>query len=60
MAAFRDYRPVIQAGAQRSGRRAGWEADTARVRQVFGWIVSGSWSRPEIHLLRRAARSALL
>ena len=62
MTAFRDYRPVIQTGAQcRDPQRyAARELDDAQLRERFGKIVNKTWGPTERATLRKTASSAML
>ena len=62
MGPFRDYRRVIQAAPRCYDTKlyAATRSQPALLRQVFRSIVERSWDPAEIHMLRKAASSALL
>jgi hypothetical protein len=62
MGPFREYRRVIQAAPRCCDTKlcAATRSQPALLRQVFRSIVERSWDPAEIHMLRKAASSALL
>ena len=62
MGPFRDYRRVIQTAPRCRDTKlcAATRSQPALLRQVFRSIVERSWDPAEIHMLRKAASSALL
>jgi hypothetical protein len=62
MEPFRDYRRVIQTVPRCRDTKlcAATRSQPALLRQVFRSIVERSWEPAEIHMLRKAASSALL
>jgi hypothetical protein len=62
MGPFRDYRRVIQTAPRCCNAKlcAATRSQPALLRQVFRSIVERSWDPAEIHMLRKAASSALL
>ena len=62
MAPFRDYQRVIQTAPRCCDTKpcAATPNQPALLRQVFRSIIERSWDPVEVHMLRRAASSALL
>jgi hypothetical protein len=62
MGPFRDYGRVIQTAPRCCDTKlcAATRSQPALLRQVFQSIVERSWDPAEIHMLRKAASSALL
>jgi hypothetical protein len=62
MGPFRDYRRVIQTAPRCCDTKpcAATRNQPELLRQVFRSIVERSWDPAEVHMLRRAASSALL
>jgi hypothetical protein len=62
MGPFRDYRPVIQTAPLCCDTKAcaATRNQPTLLRQMFRTIVERSWDPAEIHMLCRAASSALL
>ena len=60
MTPFRIFGPVVPARRCPSGRCAVCGVGPAHVCQVFLEMVSQSWSKAEIQMLKKAAQSALL
>jgi hypothetical protein len=62
MGPFRDYRRIIQTAPRCCDTKvcAATRNQPALLRQIFRSIVERSWDPDQIHMLRRAATSALL
>ena len=60
MSGFRDYQSVIQAVVRRGDAARRVPLDPEEVRALFGRMVRHAWTPAEIHILDRAARSAML